>query len=243
MATQQNLIPNDPELADLIKLLIKEVKLGLNCHHIGKIESFDASKQTASATITYKKTYFKPSKIPDIYEPVLVDYPILLDCPVICLGGGAGSLEFPIEKGDECVVLFNDRDIDNWFQGGSGSATATLRLHSFSDGLILVGVRSLGNVLTEYQTDAVTLKKGNSWVRLTGDEIRLEFSTGVALVLTSAGKFKIQGLSDELVAVINQLFLDVQAATTNTLMGPQPLVMPTFAADLLKLVAFLEVGP
>lgn len=160
----QNLIPNDPNLKDLLDLLQKQIMLNLSCHHIGTVQSFDATKQTASATINYKKTYFQFNASTGLYDPVLIDYPILVDCPVIVLGGANAALTFPITTGDECLVLFNDRDLDKWFQGGTGASVATPRLHSFSDGMILVGLRSLPKVLTNYDSSRAVLRNGSTLV-------------------------------------------------------------------------------
>ncbi len=155
---QQNQVPNEPELSDLLALHKKDIFLGLNCHHIGTIKSFDPVKQIATATINYRRTYFKPDPSGGEYVPELVPYPVLLDCPVIFLGGGNGALTFPVAEGDECLVLINDRDIDNWFSGSSDSAVATPRLHSVADALILVGLRSLANVISDFNPDAVELR-------------------------------------------------------------------------------------
>ena len=65
---------------------MEQINLGLSCHHIGTIQSFDATKQTASATVNYRKTFFNLNAESGLYEPVLVDYPMLKDCPVVCLG-------------------------------------------------------------------------------------------------------------------------------------------------------------
>lgn len=174
MASSQipnNLIPNDIQLSDLLDLFKRQTLLGLNCHHIATVQSFDSVRQVASATVNYKKTFFVPDPVTGVYGPVLRDYPQLIDCPVVVLGGGLGSLTFPVASGDECVVLFNDRDLDNWFQGGgSGTAAATPRLHSFSDGMILVGVRSLANVLKTYDMTRAVLRLGNAIVGVGGGE-------------------------------------------------------------------------
>lgn len=161
---QQNQIPNDPQLKDLLDLFKKQILLILSCHHIGTIQSFNPANQTATATINYKKTFFQLDQTTKTVVPVLQDYPVLIDCPVIVLGGGTSALTFPIEQGDECLVLFNDRDIDNWFQGGSGAAVSTQRLHSFSDAIILVGLRSLGNVLSGYDSTRAVLRNGDALV-------------------------------------------------------------------------------
>lgn len=161
---QQNLIPQDPGLKDLLDLLKKQILLTTNCHHIGTVQSFDAENQTATATINYRRTYFNLNKSTGNYDPVLKEYPTLIDCPVIFLGGGNAALTFPVSKGDECLVLFNDRDIDNWFQGGGSGALATPRLHSFSDGLILVGLRSLAHSIDDFDTTRAVLRNGDALV-------------------------------------------------------------------------------
>ncbi len=251
---QQNLLPNELELKDLLALFKKQIMLELNCHAIGQIQSFDSTKQTATATIVYKKAFFLPNATGN-YEQKLVDYPILLDCPVVCLGGGNGALTFPIEADDECVVLFNDRDIDNWFAGASGGATATPRLHSFSDGIILVGIRSLANALVNYNADATELrsKDGLNKFSITDDEVSFQKgenkvtvddekativlgSSGVTVEVTTEGKLKIMNETGEFVASLVQLFTDVQSATA----GGFPLVMPTFPTDLEVLQSFQE---
>lgn len=174
---QQNLIPNEPELADLLALFKKNIFLEFNSHHLATIQSFNSSLQTATATVNYKKTFFELNQQTQTYQPVLVDYPLLVDCPVICLGGGTGSLTFPIAQGDECLVFFNDRDIDNWFAGSSGGPVATPRLHSFSDGIILVGVRSKGKVLSTYDTARSVLRNKDAFVGISQTKIRVANAT------------------------------------------------------------------
>lgn len=159
-----NAVPSEPSLKDLLDLLKKDVLLSLNAHHVGTIQSFNSAKQTATATINYPKTYYQLNSVTGLYNPVLVNYPLLVDCPVICLGGGTAALTFPIQSGDECLVFFNDRAIDNWFSGGAGAALSSQRLHSFSDGLILVGLRSLGKVLTNYDATRAVLRNGTTLV-------------------------------------------------------------------------------
>jgi hypothetical protein len=166
-----NQIPSEPSMKDLLDQLKKDIFLSLFCHHIGTVQSFDATKQTATATVNYKKTIFQLNRATGLYAPVLVNYPVLLDCPVIFLGGGTASLTCPVKKNDECLILFNDRDIDNWFKGSSTSPVATSRAHSFSDGLILVGIRSLAHVLENFEIDRISMRNGSARTSVTDDEL------------------------------------------------------------------------
>jgi hypothetical protein len=185
-------------MKDLLDLFRKDLLQNLNCHHIGTIESFDAENQLATATVNYTQTYFNYDEALAVYKPVAVNYPVLVDCPVICLGGGNSSLTFPIQKGDECVVLFNDRDLDNWYNGGPGSQVATPRLHSFSDGIILVGIRSNANRLQNYDTSRAVLQNGNVLV-----------GVGPAKVKIGNGTSTLFSLLSQLVTAIQNLKIDV----------------------------------
>lgn len=170
---QQNVYPDHPDLDDLFALFRQNLLIDMNCHHIGTVQSFNAATQTASATINYKKTFFQLNENTGTYTPYLMDYPLLMDCPCIVMGGGKASLTFPIAKGDECLVLFNDRSIDNWFQSGGGGGVSSSRLHSFSDGLILVGIRSSPNVLSGYDGTRAVLKNDQAMVGVGPSHIKI----------------------------------------------------------------------
>lgn len=185
MSLNLNQLPTDPELKDVLDLHRKAVFLSLNCHHIGTIKSFNPAKQTAEITINYTRTY-NQGQATGAATPKQVSYPVMVDVPVICLGGAGGALTFPIAAGDECVVLFNDRDMDNWFTGSSNSQVNTPRAHSFSDGIALVGVRSLAKVLQGYSPTNVELQNGGNKISIgvQGDDIVLTVPGPHSLTVT-----------------------------------------------------------
>lgn len=156
----QNLVPNEPSLSDLLDMLKLEIFRDLNCHHVATVQSFNAANQTVYATVNYTKTFFKLNENTGAYNPYQVNYPLMIDCPLIVLGGGTTNLTFPIAQGDECLLLFNDRDIDNWFQSGQVGPVATPRLHAFPDAFALVGVNSTGNVISSYDGIRALLTNG-----------------------------------------------------------------------------------
>ncbi len=221
--TDQNFVPNEPELKDVLNLLKKEILLKLNCHAIVTVQSFDKDAQTATATVNYKRTYFERDAVSGTYSPVPVNYPVMVDCPVMFLGGGNSALTFPVAKGDEALALFNDRDMDNWFAGSSGSVVATSRLHAFSDGILLVGLRSQANVIPDFNGDAAEFrtKSGSARVVVHDDYIRLVFpDSDMTLEVTSTGKFKVLNSSGEdLITALINIFTQAEA-------GGFPLVVP-----------------
>lgn len=217
---QQNLIPNEVSLPDVLNLHKKDISLNLNCHHIGTIQTFDATQQTASVTINYTRTYFQFNGDTGVYDNTLVNYPIVAEAPVICLGGGPTSLTFPISTGDECLVLFNDRDLDNWFTGGSGSPNATARLHSFADALVIVGIRSLANVLTNYDATRAILQNGTTFI-----------GVGPSLI-------KIANASTTLNTLLQSLITDLQSLVTQT----AAITVSSFGAPPNNAAAIAAIG-
>ena len=183
MSIQFNRVAAEPSLRDLLDLHKKDLMLSLNCHAIATVQSFNEANQTITATINYKKTYFQLNKKTNVYVPFNLDYPLIIDCPVVILGGGPCSLTFPIAAGDECLILFNDRDIDNWFQGGPPMEVASGRLHSFSDGIALVGLRNSQRSLQAYDTTRVVLQNGTTKVGVGATKVIISNGTTLNTLL------------------------------------------------------------
>ena len=162
---------SEPTLMNVVEAIREDIFSNLNCHAIGVIESFDSTLQTANISIAYQK------KIENIPETSLrPDYPMMVDVPLIIMGGGNGSLRFPISVGDSCIVFYNDRDIDNWFASGSKTPLGSNRKHSFSDALALIGPRSLADTLNDYSNDRTELVHSETKISLS-DKIRIKNQT------------------------------------------------------------------
>ena len=142
-----NVVPS-PSLASLLKAIQSDLALKINCHAVATIQSFSQSLgpdgnpngfYVVTASINYSRTYFTQSGANLVPQPQQQDYPLLVDCPAIILGGGSTYLQFPITKGDQCLILFNDRDLNNLFAGAKSGPVASARTHSLADGIALVG--------------------------------------------------------------------------------------------------------
>ncbi len=235
---QQNQIPNEPELKDLLALFGKQLNLNLNCHHVARVESFNSATQQITASIVYKKTFFQPNAATGGYDPVLVNYPVAVDCPAIFLGGGGASLTFPVTVGDECVLLFNDRSIDNWYAGLPNAPVATPRLHAFSDAIALVGIRSLANSIIGFNAVAAELRNrlGTSRVAISDTGVTLDFNgsqleltaagmtvtlaTGPVLEISATGQFTASNIAGDLVTALYTILTTATAAGFPLIIDP-----------------------
>lgn len=173
-----------PSLIDLLAAVKTEIKSDLNCVKIGTIQSFDNAKKTATIQLLFKRNI--PGRV--------ASYPTLVDCPVFTLQGGGGSLQMPIQAGDTALVLFADRDIDNWFCSGSEAVPATARTHDLSDAIALVGLNAENSDLSDYSA-------GEARLALSGARFALK-----------AGKANVQNGASSLYQVLNDLILGLQGA-------------------------------
>lgn len=168
-----NQITDDPTLRDLLNLFKKEIFIELNCHHLATIQSFNSTLQTCNATINYPKTIIVRDSKTGLYNPISKPYPLLQDIPVFVLGGGATNLTFPIQQGDQCLLLFNDRNISNWFETGLVGPVANTRAHNLADGLALVGIRQSQNPLSNYDNTRATLRNGTTGIGVNTTQIKI----------------------------------------------------------------------
>ena len=132
--------PMNPDLTELLHNLKDDIFRSLNCIKIGRLKTFNQTTKTATIKLLFKRAI----------NDKIISYPVLVDCPVFTLQGGGGSLKMPIAAGDTCLVLFADRNIDNWYSTGSEAAPGNQRCHDISDGIAIVGIDSLVSSLANY---------------------------------------------------------------------------------------------
>jgi hypothetical protein len=82
----------------------------------------------------------------------------LIDVLVAFMGGGGMVATFPVSVGDEALVIFADRCIDNWFLRGGIQQPREPRAHSIADGIAFVGPRSLARSLVNLSTSTAQFR-------------------------------------------------------------------------------------
>ncbi len=108
----------------------------------GIVESYDPAAMTVTVQVALKmKVRGKDGS--ETFEPVSV----LPDVPVCFPSAGGFSVTFPINPGDECLVIFGMRCMDSWWQMGGVQQPLDARMHDPSDGFAVFGPRSQPRVL------------------------------------------------------------------------------------------------
>ncbi|HXR75141.1 MAG TPA: Gp138 family membrane-puncturing spike protein [Bryobacteraceae bacterium] len=100
-------------------------------------------------------------------ETRAVQLPVLEDVPVMVPSAGGWSLTFPIQPGDECLIVFGDASLDSWLEsGGANNYPVSQRRHSLSDGVAIFGLRSKPRGLSGYPTESAQLRNDDGTVKI-----------------------------------------------------------------------------
>lgn len=131
----------------------------------GIIQSFDAVHGTCVV-----QPAIKPRLVQKDGTIQVVPIKELVDVPVVFLGGGGLVVTFPIQPGDECLLIFGSRCIDAWWQSGGTQPQADVRYHDLSDAFALIGPRSQINLIPNISTTTAQIRNlaGTAYIELTG---------------------------------------------------------------------------
>ena len=142
----------------------REVNKDFNAVKIGVIQSFSPGDSTHGPSATVKIAQQQITSVAPDGTRTIQSYPLLATCPVYFPNGGGFTLTFPVAEGDECIILFNDRELDNWMINGPGQPPTTGRMHDLSDAIIIVGLRSNPRGLANISTNSTQLRSDDQTV-------------------------------------------------------------------------------
>ena len=174
MAKLSGIYKENISLSGIIELLKDNIMSNLNCHNIGKIIEFDKTTQTCTVELMqikqFNDNFFIPAPITQV--------------PLIIYGAGQGHITLPNPVGSICLLLFLDRNIDNFMETGEQYVPETSRMHDFTDCVALTTFTTLANPLSNYDEEAISIfnKKlveeveSNSYVKVYGDSINIKTS-------------------------------------------------------------------
>lgn len=145
-----------------MSLAIKRRLLNLHTAMPGIVDSYDAAKQTVSVQPALQRV---------LADGTVQPLPLCVDVPVVFPGCGDFWLTFPINPGDECLIVFAERSIDFWYQEGGVQSPSEFRMHDLSDAFAIVGINSQPNKLSDVQTDGAELRtrSRSKYFKLTED--------------------------------------------------------------------------
>lgn len=158
----------EADITQTLKSATNNLALNFNCIRIGIVEEFYPNNLTIKVKIASKRVL---SYNPDGTQNVRDYAPIFAK---VCYCNPFET--FPLKKGDEVVLLFNDRELETWFINGQANLQNHDRMHDLSDAIAIAGIRSLPKMI-QIMTDALHLFYGVSSIVLKEAETNINSTT------------------------------------------------------------------
>ena len=118
----------------------------------------------------------------------LVDLPLLVNVPIRFFKSATFSITFPIEVGDNVMIIFAERSIDTWLIEGGTQNPFDVRKHSLSDAFALPMMYHQGDVIPNFSASNLEIKTNS------GDtKIIIKPTEEVEILTTGAASIKSSG--------------------------------------------------
>lgn len=160
-----------PDIAQW-KLFLEQFACDLKVAIPGIIQSFNPETCTAVVLVgvTEKMNMWTTTQQPNGAASLScsqqeTQVPLLPDVPVVLPRSNGFAITLPLQQGDECLLVFNDRMIDYFWQNGGGPGGTTPsstnnnpRRHDYSDAVCYPAGISQQKVLAGYSTTSLQVR-------------------------------------------------------------------------------------
>ncbi|MGV0885975.1 Gp138 family membrane-puncturing spike protein [Acinetobacter venetianus] len=150
-----------PDLLGVIKDAVTAEVLGLWTSLPCEVVSYDPD----AVTVEVKPLIKVPARSPNGGIEML-EIPILQDVPVMFLCAGGFTITHPINAGDECLVSFSSRNIDNWWQSGGVQNPFDTRHHDLSDGFAFFRPQSQDKKISGISTNNLEIRSNDNATKI-----------------------------------------------------------------------------
>ena len=201
------MLPGDIDDVTLARLQEKSIQYDTNCHRVGKIMAFN--KEELTCDVQLLELQAKPMGGAQSFA-------ILKQLPLLIEGNDNAHLTWGNIVGSECLIHFNDRDIDNWFETGEEYLPNSARMHNLSDGFVTLRPFSKIKVF-QYDDEAVVLENQSSKIRITENTIQI-----------TNGSFNFM-ISGDTLTLTGNVVVDGDITATGTITGQTDVVAGTIS--------------
>lgn len=205
--------PMEMPLVDAVQMVVDATLEGVRICLPGQVESYDPKTRKANIKPMLKRVYA---------DGEIQSLPVLTAVPVVWPAGAGGGLAFPLTRGDGVLILFSERNMENYLESGVESKPVDGRKFAMSDAIAIPGL---------YSFKAPSPFKDNTSARFTFG--------GATVRLQKGGKMAIGNAQAELLDIVSQT-LQLLATTANTPAAPGSPLNPAMATQATALKTKLD---
>lgn len=180
MATGNDARQLTPDFYQAMRQIIEQEFLDVFTAMPGQVSSYDDATKLAVVQPTLQVKYRD--------EAAAKNRPLISNVPVIFPKMGKAHVRFPVNPGDEGLVIWSQRSIDTWLANGGVVDPGDNRKFDYSDAFFLIGATS--------QTNILETKGAATSAEFVNDKMVIE--------ILPSGKIKIKNDTAELLDLIDQ---------------------------------------
>ena len=183
-------LKNSVDLLTILKLFEEKISFNtLNCIRVGIVDEYNPDTRIAKILIANKMLIGQNadgSQVTQNYAPIYAK--------VWFFGWGDVGMTHPIEKGQEGILLFSDRELESWYINGGVNPLGEIRAHSLSDSIFITGLTSSPNMTATLQ-NCLNLFYGTKSLRIDENGITINGDLVVNGNITATGDIVAGGIS------------------------------------------------
>lgn len=213
-------------LTDAVRYAVLQQLSDIHTALPAQIVKYDYQKQKAQVQPLLSKRY--TGNLID-ENTNIQQLPLINNVPVIFPRAGGASLNFPVDEGDTCLLVFMERSIDTWKSTGGIVAPTDPRKFDLSDAVAIMGLFPFTEESSAENNEDLSLSFKGSKISIKPDgSIQIKTSNTVA----------IGTLSVEVLEVISQTLGFLSSLTAippippGGIPAPSPLTFQASAAAL-----------
>ena len=179
-----------PSLPQLLRSAIRSELTELHVCMPGRIDKYDTKTGLATVKPTLARRFRGRTEA--------TEYPVIPRVPVIQPRTAVARINFPVKPGDLCLLVFADRNIENWIasDGAAPKEVNDVRMHDLSDAYAILGA----------YPEKIAAPSKNP------DALSIEVNAGTKIALTN-GSVEILSLFDDILVELDVILTNVQALT------------------------------
>jgi len=231
-----------PTLQGIIRIAQESFATELHTTMIGRVESYDASKQVADVQPVVQRHIGEDENGVPVYEQL----PVIPNVMVQPIRAGGYHLHVPVKKGDHVLLSFCKESFDEWRENGGIVQPVDLRKHTAGYPVAIPGVATTNDPISNADATHLTIGSdaGDDLITFKGATIDVGkgASDFAALASVVDANFTAVVARLDLMAATYNAFIAAISVHTHAAIGP-PLTAAAYPGETAALLLMVNTPP
>ena len=144
------------DITELLNIIVSNKIAEMHICMPAKIISYD---------FTTRKASVQPSLNQKFSDDEILVLPIIHNVPVMQPSSGGASINFPVKPGDNVLLIFSERSLEQWLQDGKQSTPDDSRQNNLTDAVAHIGLNPFNVISSAENNDDLLIAYDGSKIR------------------------------------------------------------------------------